>query len=181
MTTKLRHDRLEAAIYGKRSVESIVGRPVPELGPYVVADYVGDVRIDAERFGRSDAPPTGARGFFEEQGAYVTAYRAPDPGEPLALAVFATFVVLELRPDGPQSEFLVLTPPRPESLQGAAYLGLMRTQNTDALVAALDARPDLSTLFADLRELIAWLRDEASRPEDRRTGLFARWLGKRPR
>ena len=166
MTTKLRHDRLEAAIYGKRSVESIVGRPVPDLGPYVVADYVGDVRIDAERFGRSDAPPTGARGFFEEQGAYVTAYRAPDPGEPLALAVFATFVVLELRPDGPQSE---------------AYLGLMRTQNTDALVAALDARPDLSTLFADLRELIAWLRDEASRPEDRRTGLFARWLGKRPR
>lgn len=112
MTSKLRHDRLEEAIYGKLSIADVIGEQQPPwLDRYVIADYVGDYRLDPTR--GPDLINASAAMFFEDAGAYIRSYGGSEYGHAFNLALFATFLVVERHPYTPDAEFLVLKPALP--------------------------------------------------------------------
>lgn len=173
MSTKLRHDRLEEAIYGKYTLTEVLGETPAWLADYVVADYVGDYRLDPQR--GPDLINASAAMFFEDAGAYIRSYAGSDHGQPFNLAVFATFAVVEIRPYTHEAEFLVLKPAPTTSLADGPYIGLMASQNTDALDSALQDADDLGPLFSDLSRLLHALSGE--RPLRRKGGgTLTRWI-----
>lgn len=174
---RLDHGRLEQAIYGEIPIGRLIGDETMPLANYRVADYVGNATIDPGRDSTDPIAATAER-FFDDQGAHIETLRSPDLAPDLNVAIFATFVVIEIRPLTPQVEFLVLAPPRiGDDRAPTPYLGLMRSQNTDALVHAL-ARPDArAELFQAIAKLLPAL---ARKPREPRSGkgLLRRLFGR---
>lgn len=170
MTRTLSHARLEKAIYTSQSIAELIDSDTPLLKDYRVADYVGNSQI-----GLTTGAPTSARAFFEDAGAYVTHYPGSDCGKDFDIAVFATFLVVEIHPDSPHTEFLVLAPRQAEALIGGAYVGLMASQNTDGFREQADEPSRREALMDDVEALLNALAAQARTPPK---GLIQRLLGR---
>lgn len=165
---KLRHNLLEQAIYGKKSISALVPHGQSALGMYLIADYVGSHTAKTDGYAKHDLRKTVASVFFEDDGGYKKTYVFEQ--KDFNLAVFATFVVIEIRPNTESVEFLVLIPPRDESLQEARYAGLMKSQNNDQLLNLLDDSVDaLAKVETHIEDLLTALRSDAVMPQSNHT------------
>jgi hypothetical protein len=169
-TTKLQHARLERVIYQRTPLGELIGELAGSLAPWRVADYVGSHQIDRSRFGAQDLIGATAVLFFEDAGAHLESFPGEPHGRPYNLAVFATFLVVEIRPLTPEVEFLVLAPPLTET---GPYAGLVGSQNADALRAHLREPEGLRAALAAIDALLVQL---AAPPKARRRGLLSRLL-----
>lgn len=176
--TPLDHTLLEKAIYAHQSVHRLIHTPSPLLADYWVADYVGDPLIGQAQMPDKDLSRADARTFFEDSGAFITQYvgwrRSDVARHDFNLAVFATFLVVEIDPGSPSVQFLVLAPKPPESAQEGAYVGLMRSQNTDQLREAIEAEPEQTErVMQDIAHLLIALTPS---PKPARKSLLQRLL-----
>jgi hypothetical protein len=187
MTTipRLQHSQLEQAIYGKKTVADILAQQAtthsPETSPisqYVIADYVGSHTAKTGEYAKDDLRKTVAKVFFEDDGGYKTTLKTDD--EQLTLTLFATFLVIEIRPGTPDVEFLVLIPQRDEPLNNARYAGLMKTQNTDALLDTLTTDSEAFALTCQqVQSLLSTLRSShPPQTQNKKTGWFSQLFNK---
>ncbi|MGV6810071.1 MAG: hypothetical protein ACWA5U_09365 [bacterium] len=163
---KLQHAALEQAIYGKHSLAELLAN-VPDavdslINQYQVADYIGSHTAKTDGYAKDDLRKTVARVFFEDDGGYKATIECID--QPFNLAIFATFIVIEINPNTAEVEFLVLIPQRPKTLENARYAGLMKSQNTDQLLHDLnnaDHPQALQQVTQQIQQLLAMLREPA--------------------
>lgn len=166
---KLHHQPLEHAIYGKYSLAELLGKSTDSfdslINDYQIADYVGSHTAKTDGYDKDDRRKTVARVFFEDDGGYKTTIECAN--EPFNLAIFATFIVIEINPNTAEVEFLVLVPQRPDRLQQARYAGLMKSQNTDQLLHDLN-KPESPQALADvttqINQLLHYLRQPSVQP-----------------
>lgn len=154
MKQRLQYARLEQAIHKNQTLSGLLAMSCELLGNYCVRDYVGSPSMKKDH----SADNTRAKGFFEDVGAWRnTIVLNVDAG--LSLAIFATFLAVEIDAGTDQAEFLVLAPkPHPEQ-GGGMYVGLMKSHNTDQLCQLLTDDPDASEQMAkEVSALIEWLR-----------------------
>jgi hypothetical protein len=175
--TRLDHQALERAIGEQTALTTLLGRAPARMGDWRVADFVGSVQLDRERFGPHDLIGASAELFFEDAGAHSRTLAGAEFGRDFDIALFATFVVLAIRPLTETTQFLVLAP-RTQS-QGP-YSGLVAAQNTDALCAELagDARLRAGC-FADLSDLLAALAGAPRPPVPPKPGFWRRLFPRR--
>lgn len=154
MKQRLQYARLEQAIHKNQTLSGLLTIPCELLGNYCVRDYVGSPSMKKDH----SADNTYAKGFFEDVGAWrETIVLTADTG--LSLAVFATFLTVEIDAGTEQAEFLVLAPKRDPEQDGGMYLGLMKSHNTDQLRQLLTDDPHASEQMAkEVSALIEWLR-----------------------
>jgi len=174
---RLRHHRLEKAIYERRPIAEMLGRASPLLDPFAVVDYVGHHQLDEARFQAADPVKATAQVFFEDQGAYQYTHDGTAHGRSYNLAVFATFLVLEIEPHTQRTQFLVLAPRQPAGAEGGAYIGLMASNAIADLERSLQSPSELEHLWQDLDELLDWLAGGSPSGRQRRS-LWARLLGR---
>jgi len=160
---KLQHQPLEHAIYGKYSLAELLAQSTDSidalLNDYQIADYVGSHTAKTDGYDKNDLRKTVARVFFEDDGGYKATIECAD--EPFNLAIFATFIVIEINPNTADVEFLVLVPQRPDSVQQARYAGLMKSQNTDQLLHDLNNAKNPQALLdvtTQIKQLLHYLR-----------------------
>lgn len=160
---KLQHPALEQAIYGKHSLAELLAN-IPNsvdslISQYQVADYIGSHTAKTDGYAKDDLRKTVARVFFEDDGGYKATIECAD--QPFNLALFATFIVVEIQPNTAEVEFLVLIPQRPKTLENARYSGLMKSQNTDQLLHDLndaDNPQALQQVTQHIQQLLDYLR-----------------------
>ena len=173
---RLDHASLERAIYEGRSIGDLTGDHGSPISPYRVVDYVGSFRIDPGREPQDLIHAT-AQQFFEAQGAHMETLIDSQRQRDFHIALFTTFIVVEIRPLTSRAEFLVLAPPRPSGDAPTPYLGLVRSQNTDALREVLARAETRREVFEAIERLLRALegRPRGSRA---RPGLLRRLLGR---
>lgn len=186
MTTlpRLQHRQLEQAIYGKKTVADLLAQQAtansPKTSPisqYIIADYVGSHTAKTGEYSKDDLRKTEAKVFFEDDGGYKTTLKTND--EQLHLTIFATFLVIEIRPGTADVEFLVLIPQRSEQLENARYAGLMKTQNTDALLETLTTDTQAFELTCQqVQQLLSQLRDNSPSQPSKKKGWFSQLFSK---
>lgn len=135
MSQRLQHTWLEQAIYQKQLLGELTGHDCKLLDAWCIADYVGNPTMKQE-----PGDHRRAHRFFEDQGAYrkTVTYSAEQPSKRnYDVAIFATFIVVEINPDTDHTEFLVLMPRRNPEQEGGMYTGLMKSHNTDKLLDTL--------------------------------------------
>lgn len=177
-TQKLRHHLLEQAIYGKKSVAELAPDHESALAKYHIADYVGSHTAKTDGYDKNDLRKSVASVFFEDDGGYKKTYTFES--QSFNFAVFATFVVVEIRPNTASVEFLVLIPPRDEHLKEARYAGLMKSQNNDDLLVLLDSNASaLTDIEQHIEALLVSLQGnlislDVSNKEKQKQGWFSR-------
>lgn len=155
---RLQYSLLEQAIYQKPTIAELLQQDCPVLARYCVSDYVGSPSM-------KDDPTTDntrAQGFFDDK-AHKETLEFVGTGEnnnrDFNIALFATFLAVEINPGNEQAEFLILIPRRSPEQENAMYAGLMKSQNTDALREQLAADPALrEQLASEVDWLLAYLR-----------------------
>lgn len=154
MKQRLQHSRLEQAIHKNQSLADLLEIPCKLLGNYCVRDYIGSPALKKDH----TSDNTHAKGFFEDQGAWrETLLLDADVG--LSVAVFATFLAVEVDAGTDQAEFLVIAPKRSPEQEGGMYVGLMKSHNTDGLRQLLANNPANSQqMAAEVSALLEWLR-----------------------
>ena len=173
---RLQYPVLERAIYGMQPLTELVG-DTRFLEGWRIADYVGRPELgDADPRWKAPVPVTSEE-LFEDQGGFLFRFTGRPGEEGFDVAVFATFVVVELRPRGPRTEFLVLAPipPRSED-EELPYAAFLEGQNTRELKDRL-READAQRAFADeIERLVARLRTPQ---REARGGFFGRLFGRR--
>lgn len=155
---RLQYSLLEQAIYQKPTIAELLQQDCPALGRYCISDYVGSPSM-------KDDPTTDntrAAGFFDDK-AHKETLEFVGTGESnnrdFNIAIFATFLAVEINPGTEHAEFLVLIPRRSPEQENAMYAGLMKSQNTDHLRQQLAENEDLGEqLASEVDWLITYLR-----------------------
>nr|CAA6828290.1 MAG: Unknown protein [uncultured Thiotrichaceae bacterium] len=154
MKQRLQHARLEQAIHKSQSFSELLDIPCEVLGNYCVRDYVGSPGMKQD----PTTDNTRAKGFFEDQGAWRETLTL-EAGEGLSLAIFATFLAVEIDAGTDTAEFLVLAPKRSPEQEGGMYVGLMKSHNTDSLCQLLaDDASASGQIGKEIAALVEWLR-----------------------
>lgn len=170
MKQRLQHSRLEQAIHKNQSLAELLETPCTLLGNYCVRDYVGSPALRQDH----TSDNTHAKGFFEDQGAWrETLHLNAEKG--LSLAIFATFLAVEIDAGTDQAEFLVLAPKRTQEQEGGMYVGLMKSHNTDTLrqLIANDSAAS-EQMSEEVSALVDWLR----MPVAARPSVSESWFGR---
>lgn len=170
MKQRLQHIRLEQAITGKQTISELLDAPCTALNNYCLADYVGNPALKQDK----TEDNSHARGFFADQGAWRET-QVLNQNDKITLAIFATFLVVEIDAGTEVAEFLVLVPKRGPEQEGAMYAGLMKSQNTDALCERLAADAAARTeMTAEVDALLNWLRV----PPAHQAAVSEKWFGR---
>lgn len=170
MKQRLQHSRLEQAITGKKTLAELLDCPCQVLSDYCLADYVGNPALKQDR----TVDNSHARGFFVDQGAWRET-KILNAEQRVSLAIFATFLVVEIDAGKEIAEFLVLMPKREPQQEGGMYVGLMKSHNTDALRQQLaDDVAVADQLGSEIDTLLAWLRQ----PKKNQATASENWLGR---
>lgn len=172
---------LERAITERLPLSALCASPCELLDGMRVADYVGSYRMRHSRYGEHDLIGASAQVFFEEDGLFIGRHDGSAHGREYAIALFATFLVVEFNAFTPEAHFLVLAPALKEA-DGARYHGLWAAQRLESLQLALGEPGAEQALFAELDLLLENLNrnDGAPRAEQPPHGWLAR-LFWRPR
>lgn len=170
MRQRLQHSLLERAITGKKTLAELLDCSCQVLGDYCLADYVGNPALKKDK----TVDNRHARGFFADQGAWQET-KILNSEQRVSLAIFATFLVVEIDAGKEIAEFLVLVPKREPEQEGGMYVGLMKSHNTDALREQLAADMAVAgQLGSEVDALLAWLRQ----PNKNQATASENWLGR---
>ncbi|RMG55379.1 MAG: hypothetical protein D6717_08150 [Gammaproteobacteria bacterium] len=172
---RLQYPVLEKAIYGMQPLPELV-QDSRFLDGWRIADYVGRPELgDADPRWKVPVPVTSEE-LFEDQGGFLFRFTGRPGEDGFDVAVFATFIVIELRPRTQRTEFLVLAPIPPaadeEELPYAAFLEGQNTKGLQERLRETDAQAD----FAD--EMLRLIQRLRTPMQDARGGFFSRLFGR---
>ena len=155
---RLQYAPLQKAIYQMQPIPELLGSSSQWLQDYRIADYVG------RRPG-----PLWSEELFEDQGGFLYRFRGNDEFD---IAVFATFLVVEINPGKDNTEFLVIAPLTPEKdVEELPYAAFLKGQNTSQLQDRLRDEQQQSQFSTEIERLIALLRQPVSNAAG---GFFSR-------
>jgi hypothetical protein len=166
---RIQYSHLQQAIYQMQPVSELLGHDSQWLKGYRIADYVGRPELGDADPKWSHPGPVTSEELFEDQGGYLYRFHA---GEELDIVVFATFLVIEVRPGTQQTEFLVIAPiPLEQQEEELPYAAFLQGQNTVSIQDQLREESNQQSISSEIDELINRLRQPAS---DARTGFFSK-------
>lgn len=171
MTPRLPTDRLEVAITGCHTLESVCGEPFALLEEFRIADYVGSYRMRSGRYDEHDLMAATAQVFFEEDGVLLARLDGAEYGKEYSVLLFGTFLVVEFNAFTADAHFLVLAPAL-DYAEGARYHGLWAAQRIEHLQGELRCANAGQVLFAEL-DCLLWNLRTRPRPQIQR-----HWYGR---
>lgn len=166
---RLQYAHLQKAIYQMQPIPEILGTDSPWMSDYRIADYVGRKEL-AEADPQWHRPgPLYSEELFEDQGGYLYRFRG---SEAFDIAVFVTFLVIELKPGKDNTEFLVIAPLGSEQDdEERPYAAFLQGQNTQQLQDRLRDTGEQQAFSAEITRLIDILRSPATNAAG---GFFSR-------
>lgn len=170
---RLQYAPLQKAIYQMQPVPEILGKDSEWLKDYRLADYVGRKEL-AEADPQWHRPGAlTSQELFEDQGGYLYRFRG---NEEFDIAVFATFLVVEINPGKPNTEFLVIAPITPEvSEEEQPYAAFKKGHNTRQIQDRLKDNEEQERFSTEINQLIGILRKPST---DTAGGFFSRLFKK---
>ena len=105
----LQQQKLDRAISSRRMVSELIGKSARFLADYRLANYVRPDQIDEISL---DGVPCKAPAatFFKDNAELLLAIEGDDYGQPIDVALFDTFIVIEVAPRTLITRYLVLIP-----------------------------------------------------------------------
>lgn len=166
---RLQYAPLQKAIYQMQPIPELLGTSSQWLQDYRIADYVGRRELgDADPQWQRPGPLWSEK-LFEDQGGFLYRFRGNDEFD---IAVFATFLVVEINPGKDNTEFLVIAPLTPEQdVEELPYAAFLKGQNTSQLQDRLRDKEQQTLFSAEIERLIAQLRQPVSNAAG---GFFSR-------
>jgi len=168
-TGRIQYSHLQKAIYQMQPITDLLGHDSSWLQGYRIADYVGRPELGDADPKWSHPGAVTSEELFEDQGGFLYRFRA---GDALDVVVFATFLVVEVNPATPQTEFLVIAPiPPEEQEEELPYAAFLKGQNTASIQDQLRDETNQQAISIEITTLIEKLRQPAM---DTRTGFFSK-------
>jgi len=157
---RLQYAPLQKAIYQMQPIPEILGKDSEWLTDYRLADYVGRKEL-AEADPQWHRPGTlTSQELFEDQGGFLYRFKG---NEEFDIAVFATFLVVEINPGKPNTEFLVIAPITPEaSHEETPYAAFQKGHNTRQIQDRLRETEEQKAFGTEIGSLISILRKPVS-------------------
>jgi len=170
---RLQYAPLQKAIYQMQPIPEILGKDSEWLKDYRLADYVGRKEL-AEADPQWHRPGAlTSQELFEDQGGFLYRFRG---NEEFDIAVFATFLVVEINPGKPNTEFLVIAPITPEvSEEEQPYAAFKKGHNTRQIQDRLKDKEEQERFSTEINQLISILRKPTT---DTAGGFFSRLFSK---
>ncbi|MEE9595941.1 MAG: hypothetical protein V3V96_04110 [Acidiferrobacterales bacterium] len=155
----LQPQRLDRAISNRRMVSELIGRSARFLADYRLANYVKPDQIDEISL---DGVPCKAPAatFFRDNAELLLAIEGDDYDQPIDVALFDTFMVIEVAPRTLSTRYLVLIP-NFENKSGSYVVGTtvgpLASASVIDTVSAIQQSKGQADLLAEAVDLLASL------------------------
>jgi len=155
----LQPQRLDRAISNRRMVSELIGRSARFLADYRLANYVKPDQIDEISL---DGVPCKAPAatFFRDNAELLLAIEGGDYDQPIDVALFDTFMVIEVAPRTLSTRYLVLIP-NFENKSGSYVVGTtvgpLASASVIDTVSAIQQSNGQADLLAEAINLLASL------------------------
>ena len=155
----LQQQRLDQAINNRRLVSELIGTSARFLADYRLANYVKSNQIEEMKL---DGVPCKAPAatFFKDKAELLLAIEGADYGQPINVALFDTFIVIEVAPRTLIAQYLVLIP-NFENKSGSYVIGTtvgpLASASVIDTVSAIQQSSGHAALLAEAVDLLASL------------------------
>ena len=155
----LQQQKLDQAISNRRMVNDLIGTSARFLADYRLANYVKPDQIDEISL---DGVPCKAPAatFFKDKAELLLAIEGDDYDQPIDVALFDTFVVIEVAPRTLITSYLVLIP-NFENKSGSYVVGTsvgpLASASVIDTVSAIQQSKGQAGLLAEAADLLASL------------------------
>ena len=155
----LQQQKLDRAISSRRMVSELIGKSARFLADYRLANYVRPDQIDEISL---DGVPCKAPAatFFKDNAELLLAIEGDDYGQPIDVALFDTFIVIEVAPRTLITRYLVLIP-NFENKSGSYVVGTtmgpLASASVIDTVSAIQQSNGRADLLAEVVGLLASL------------------------
>jgi hypothetical protein len=155
----LQQQRLDQAISNRRMVSELIGTSARFLADYRLANYVKPEQIHEISL---DGVPCKAPAatFFKDKGELLLAIEGDDYDQPIDVALFDTFMVIEVAPRTLTTRYLVLIP-NFENKSGSYVVGTtvgpLASASVIDTVSAIQQSKGQADLLAEAVDLLASL------------------------
>ena len=155
----LQQQKLDQAISNRRMVNDLIGTSARFLADYRLANYVKPDQID--EISRDGVPcKAPAATFFKDKAELLLAIEGDDYDQPIDVALFDTFVVIEVAPRTLITSYLVLIP-NFENKSGSYVVGTsvgpLASASVIDTVSAIQQSKGQAGLLAEAADLLASL------------------------
>jgi len=155
----LQPQRLDRAISNRRMVSELIGKSARFLADYRLANYVKPDQIDEIRLGGVPCKAPAAT-FFRDNAELLLAIEGDDYDQPIDVALFDTFMVIEVAPRTLSTRYLVLIP-NFENKSGSYVVGTtvgpLASASVIDTVSAIRQSNGQADLLAEAVDLLASL------------------------
>ncbi|MDH3671692.1 MAG: hypothetical protein OES46_11070 [Gammaproteobacteria bacterium] len=155
----MQQQRLDQAISHRRMVSELIGTSARFLADYRLANYVKPDQIDEVNLNGMPCKAPAAT-FFKDKAELLLAIEGDDYDQPIDVALFDTFIVIEVAPRTLITRYLVLIP-NFENKSGSYVVGTtmgpLASASVIDTVSAIQQSKGEADLLAEAADLLASL------------------------